>query len=480
MTNPQSTEPLLDFIPRVSPRLDKPTWLAPFVELLDRAIWTPLRETAAAPPQHGKTECVTHALIKALKEQPSRRHAYATYNSKRTARVEGKTRLLAERAGLKLRFRQDQWVNEQTGGSLLWASRQGGFTGEPVDGLLVIDDILKDRQEAESALILDRVRDWFDDVAEARCHPSASIIAMMTRWSKRDLVGLLRDRGWPYLNMQALADGEVDEDGRVIDDPLNRFLGEALCEARRSKASLEQKRRVNAFSFASLYQGAPRPRGGTVFGPPTYYDELPTQYRVGYGVDLAYTAKTSSNYSVVIEGWMTVERMPADAEHDNKPWLKHQLYIISVQRAQVQAPEFTLTLHSKWRIRRGPMRWYCATSEQGAGQFVKKKVRSFEIKLATADKFIRATPAAEAWNAGNVLVPSRFALGLDPDDLEEPDPEWLTDFLDEIGAFTGVSDVLDDQVDSLAALWDTLQRAGTGGEYRKARKHRAKMPKPRE
>ena len=93
------------------------------------------------------------------------------------------------------------------------------------------------------------------------------------------------------------------------------------------------------------------------------------------------------------------------------------------------------------------MRWYCATSEKGAAQFVKQKIPTFEIKLATADKFVRSQPVASAWNDGDVLLPSEHAPGGDA---------FVGELLEEVLAFTGVNDSVDDQVDALAALWDAL------------------------
>jgi phage terminase large subunit-like protein len=406
------------------------------------------------------TSTGVHALIRELEQRADRRNAYATYNQHRAARVQRGARLVAQRAGLRLSYRVDDWTNEQTGGGLLWASRHGGFTGEGVDGILLIDDILKDRREASSALILDECKEWFDDVASSRCHPRASIIVMATRWSKRDLSGVLIERGWPYYNMQAIADGEVDDDGYVVGDPFGRKLGDVLCEERQTKEQLLERRRVNAFSFVSLYQGAPRPRGGTVFEPARYYDALPTErYRVGYGVDLAYSKKKTADFSAAIELW---RYDPPRSIDDPTP--KPIYYVVDVKRAQVRAPEFTLTLHSMQRKRRGPMRWYASGVELGSADFIKKKVPALHVKAASDDKLIRAQPVSEAWNDGRVLVPSRVALGLDPDDLEIPTPEWVDDFVDEIENFTGVADAYDDQCDALAAGFDELERAGTSDD----------------
>src|SRR6478736_3203474 len=56
--------PLIDFVPKVSPNLVRPRHLLPFLELLQRAVDPgELRAVVAAPPQHGKTEVVLHALL---------------------------------------------------------------------------------------------------------------------------------------------------------------------------------------------------------------------------------------------------------------------------------------------------------------------------------------------------------------------------------------------------------------------------------
>src|SRR5690606_15966163 len=126
--------------------------------------------------QHGKSESVIHGLNWALRVKPYGRSAYATYNSTRSGKVETKARAIAERDGLGLKFRQDAWVDPGTGGGIVWTSRKGSLTGDPIDTLLVIDDVLKDRKEANSGSIREECIEFFDDVAEPRCHPSASII----------------------------------------------------------------------------------------------------------------------------------------------------------------------------------------------------------------------------------------------------------------------------------------------------------------
>jgi len=454
------TEPLLDYIPRVSPRWVAPLWLKPYTDIFERALREPVRAVIAAPPQHGKTETTVHGLTRAFLVKPHGRSAYATYNTKRVARVEAKARLIAEREGMPLRFRQDVWTDTATGGALLWASRKGGLTGEPIDTLAIVDDILKDRQEADSASVRSACSDWFDDVLEPRCHPTASIIVMATRWHPDDLSGVLIKRGWEYLNLKALADGPTDAEGFVIDDPLGRRLGEPLCPERKSRAALLEKQKTNAYSFVSLYQGEPRPRGGTVFGDPVYYDELPHRgYRVAYGVDFAYSKRTHADWSVCLELWRE-DPQPTRGEAQPKPIF----YVVGVDRKQVKANDFRLVLHARQSARRGPMRWYAAGPEMGIGDLISEQVRGLDVRPASADKFVRAQPVALAWNEGRIRVPSRRAFareevlgaGSVDEDGDDALPEWRDLLLDEVAGFTGVNDSHDDQVDALAAAFDVI------------------------
>lgn len=404
----------------------------------------------AAPPQHGKTELTIHALAWAHHKIPGRRHAYATYAQERSERVANKARLVADRSGIHIDGPSNYW-QDSAGSTVIWTSVKGPLTGEPVDGLLIIDDPTKDRKDAESGVRRADQLDWFDDVAEPRCHQSASIIIMATRWHPDDLSGQLIRRGWQYINLQALADGDTDEDGRVVDDPLRRLPGEPLCEARKTRADLEAKRSTNAYTFASLYQGQPRPRGGTLFGEPHYYDTLPTRgYRVGYGIDLAYSEKKSADWSVLIQAYRVDERIGAQVETT--------FYIVDVIRKQVDAPSFLSSIKATHDARPGPLLWIASGTEKGTAQFVRKHV-PVRVKTASEDKFQRALPAAEAWNAGRILVPSP-SLGA----------EWVDGLLDEVCNFTGVKDAHDDQVDALAAAVLALKfgpevNAGRAGRY---------------
>lgn len=414
--------PLIDLIPRLSQGLDRPEHLAPYLDILERAPGGNLRECIAAPPQHGKTVCAGHALVKWLGSPKAKHYAFATYNQNRSDEVARATRQLAEEAGLSPTGTVRQW-RVKTGAEVKFTSIGGSLTGYPVDGVLLIDDPVKDREEAESPRMREKAWGWLGDVGKTRVHPGGSILLMATRWHEDDLTGrCVKLLGWGYTNLQAIAED--------MPDPLGRQPGEALWPSRRPLDFLEVIRRENAYTWASLYQGRPRPRGGSLFGEPHYYQpsELPTKgYRVGYGLDLAYSAKTHADWSVLVK----LVR------------IGDLVYVVDVLRMQADAPTFLAAARRMVDAEPGPIRWYRSGTEKGVGDFA--NLPRLEHVAATADKFVRAQPVSAAWNTGKVLVPG----GHDR-------PRWLDGFLTEVTSFTGVHDPHDDIVDALAGGFDVL------------------------
>ncbi len=82
--------------------------------------------------------------------------------------------------------------------------------------LLLLDDELKDSEEARYENIRRSMHDWFQHDAYTRLAPGGALVLIQTRWHADDLPGrLLREHaneGWVVINMPAIA--EVDEDFR--------------------------------------------------------------------------------------------------------------------------------------------------------------------------------------------------------------------------------------------------------------------------
>ena len=433
------TESLMDLIPRVTPAYERPEPLAPLIEMIERTARERVFGVAATPPQHGKTEAVMHALLWLTLKRPGKQNVYATYSQRRARSVSDKCRLILDRAGIRVEGTKDHWYLPDTGGSIIWTSIGGRLTGEGSDGVLFIDDPYKDRREACSPVTQNHRMDWFDDVAETRLNPGSSIIVIMARWDSNDLSGKLLQRmtplgePWEHCNLKAIFEG----DGPAND---NREVGDALWPERKPLPELLQKQQTNSYSFASLYQGAPRPRGGALFKEPMYYDDLPRRgYRVGLGVDLAYSKKTSADFSVLVEVWRDGD----------------DLYVVDVNRAQVEAPSFVLPMKRKSGMYPGvTLDWYASGTEKGAGDFIIEKGVPLRIINPPGDKFSRALSTAEKWNNNTgegprLMVPS-------PEFAERNRLDWVDDFVYELTHFTGINDPHDDQVDGTVSACDSL------------------------
>ena len=103
--------------------------------------------------------------------------------------------------------------------------RGTGITGRPVD-LLIIDDPLKDRAEADSETIRDTCWDWWTDSLSTRLSPGASVALILTRWHEDDFIGRLLSKeyegdpeDWEVIEFPAIAE-EHDVLGREPGQPL--------------------------------------------------------------------------------------------------------------------------------------------------------------------------------------------------------------------------------------------------------------------
>jgi predicted phage terminase large subunit-like protein len=423
--------PLLDFIPALSPKWSSPRHLAPLASSFERASREPTFTFGTTPPRHGKTELIKHAIVWRLLTDPTKRIAYGSYSARAAFKRSREIRALYQRAGgyvdPKASSVADWRTGCETGG--LWAAGAGGsWTGEGFDWL-VLDDPIKGRKEAESATKSETLWDWYSADFETRVEPGGSISVIHTRWTTNDLGGsLLAGKGvqtYEHVHLPA-----IDAHGRALWP--ERWTIEALRQIERKKG---------AYDWQSLYMGRPFNRGGRVFHAERYYDVRPARLRIAVGCDLAYSKKTSSDWSAIVV--LGIDDTTG------------RIYVLDVVRLQVSAPTFALRLRAvlkQWGATEA--RWYYAGAELGIADFINTLDEAIEALPASSDKFVRAQPCAAAWNdevdgkpgPGRIFVPRSAP--------------WLPDFLAELSAFTGVEDARDDQVDAFDAAFDALEQPG--------------------
>lgn len=158
----------------------------------------------------------------------------------------------------------------------------GSLTGTPVD-IGIIDDPYKDREEAMSIRIRDKIWSWFTDVYRTRLHNGSQELLIMTRWDEDDLAGRLLkiEHDWHVVIFQAIKDREIIGDPRAIGDP--------LWPERHSLERLTSVRDRSPFTFSSLYQQEPKPSSeALVFPYWSEYDEEPDGEAL-IGIDFGFS-----------------------------------------------------------------------------------------------------------------------------------------------------------------------------------------------
>ena len=246
----------------------------PHLHLVSRAVSRlaegPIRLLVSLPPRHGKSELVSHwTPVWFLANWPHKRVGLASHGAEFAAGWGRKVRdTIAATPELGVGVRQDLsspslW-ELTAGGGMMTAGVGGPFTGHGFD-LLIIDDPVKNRQEANSAVMRRHLWEWWRSTARTRLEPGGSIIVVMTRWHEDDLVGQLlaavtdddwRDE-WEHIRLPALAEAD-DPLGRELDGPLwpERYDAGALAATRLA---------IGPQEWAGLYQQRPAPMGGSVF-----------------------------------------------------------------------------------------------------------------------------------------------------------------------------------------------------------------------
>lgn len=124
--------------------------------------------------------------------------------------------------------------------------------------LTVIDDPIKDMQEAQSETIRETTVEWFSSVVLTRMSSLSQIIVIATRWHKDDLISHVQKAlSAEYVNIPAQAVSD--------DDLLGRNVGEWLPSVQnRSQKSWELiKSAVGTYVWQALYQGDPKVTGGS-------------------------------------------------------------------------------------------------------------------------------------------------------------------------------------------------------------------------
>lgn len=310
--------------------------------------------------------------------------------------------------------------------------------GGPLTGrgahLLLIDDPVKNREEAESELIRKKTKDWYTSTAYTRLMPGGRVVVIQTRWHEDDLAGwLVREH--------------PQEQWEVLDLPAIDAQGNALWPDQYDVPRLEQIRQaIGPRDWSALYQQRPSPETGDYFKAEWIHavDTLPDPRTLAiYG---------GSDYAVTSDGGDYTVHVVIGIDPDER------VYLLDLWRGQTASDvwvEAFCDLVQRWK----PIGWAeeAGQIKGGVGPFllkrqIERKAYIYRETFPTrGDKAIRAQS-----------IRGRIAMrGL----YMAKDAPWRSDLIAEMMAFPVA--VHDDQVDALGLVGQLLDRMETGEPIRK-------------
>ena len=181
------------------------------------------------PPQHGKSATITESFPSwFMGRYPEKRVIIASYNEEFAERFCRRNKEKIQLFGANLFKTRIGGINRSTEfeldngrGRLLSRGIMSGITGNPAD-LIVIDDPVKNMQEADSPTYRNRVWAEWQASIKTRLQAGSKVIVIMTPWHEDDLAARLlnAEKNIELIRLPVEA-GE--------NDPLGRAPGEPLC-----------------------------------------------------------------------------------------------------------------------------------------------------------------------------------------------------------------------------------------------------------
>ena len=298
----------------------------------------------------------------------------------------------------------------------------GGITGMGGE-YIIIDDPVKNREDADSATMREKVYDWYTSTLYTRLEKDGCILLTLTRWHEDDLAGKLLKAAqegadqWTILELPAVCE--------YPPKPYDvRQEGEALWKWKYDEEALEKmKVTVGSRDWAALYQQHPTPGEGGTFKREwwNYYKVLPDGlYDFVQSWDCTFKDAQSSDY-VVGQVW---------ARKGSSRYLLDQ---VRGRMSFTETLRAIRSLSAKW-----PQAIRKLVEDKANGTAVidvlRKEIPGLIPVEPEGGKIVRANAVTAVAEAGNIYL---------------PDPSiapWVHDFVEEHAVFPNGAN--DDQVDA--------------------------------
>lgn len=277
----------------------------------------------------------------------------------------------------------------------------GKINGKGAD-LMIIDDPIKNDEEADSMQHRNKIANWYASTVRSRMMPGGRILIIMTRWHEDDLVGRILDpdgpaknaiKKWKILHLPA-----IFNEGSKTEERALWPAWYPLSELHAIKEDMTDKR-----WWYAMYQGTPSPEDGEYFKKSmfkTYKNEdKPKKEALRHyaSMDLALTADNKNDRTC----FMTV-----GIDKDGVIWVLDVIWERREADAMMEEIIAEMLIHSP------VITW----GEKGQiakaiGPFMRKRMRELECWTiiddiaTTADKQARSRSIRGRMNMGMVRFP---------------------------------------------------------------------------
>lgn len=368
------------------------------------------------PPRHGKTELASKMFPSwFVGRDPSRSIVVCSYNNNYAKDLGRGVRFYMKMPIYRDIFPACQLMRGSVAadriqtthkGLIVFTGREGTITGRGGD-LVVIDDPIKNSDEARSQTIRDQVWTWYQrDVLSRSMTDQAAVIIIQTRWHEDDLVGRVTDPENPcYTHETAEGFHIIDLPALAIDmnDPLGRAPGEALWPERFGRPWLLDAKRRDPSGFSALYQQQPAATDGEFFEKDeivTYQPhELPKSLRIYAASDHAVATKAENDRTCLLI---------VGVDENDDIWVLDCWWKRAKTDVVVAA---MISLMRKW----APLRWTAEKDHiaKSIEPFLKKRMQEEQVYCALnqitahADKRQKAQPLKGRMAMGKVRFPAK-------------------------------------------------------------------------
>lgn len=372
-----------------------------------------------APPQHGKSSLISRCLApylfgRLLEHLPVTYIAGASYAQSLARRftrevkaimgdpiyraIFPKAALIGMTGGVSTSDQFDVPSQEER----VFSEYRGVGVGGPLTGMplhvMIIDDSVKNAQEALSIVVQESREAWFDSVAQTRMQEISGTVLIGTPWSANDLLARVRRKyegeaqftllSFPALNLP-------DQIGYNPDLPEGALVPHLHSETKLR----EMKRHISEFWWSAMFQQVPMSEFGAIFKREhvQYYRraDLPLArlfQRIIISVDAAFKDGQASDF-VAVGVWAKTA--------DEKVWL------LAFRREKLAFMATAQAIVDLKRLYPNVSRIYIEDAANGAAlvDMLKKHIPGLEGVPPLGSKEARAHAVSWVWDNHCVMLP---------------------------------------------------------------------------